>query len=210
MRQGVLAAVLALAAGAAEAECLTAQSAQTGVIFTREDGSKGTLVATGEGMMRVDYAFGRKDKISKVNALYGIYTQEAVAWQGDPEAVGGRGATVTKFNRSGREPLPEAGKTWKTRLRTVQTTADDSEAGSEVSRANYRVTYSYQAPREVSLSGCAYQMMPVEATFVGTEAHFTRRWAFFPDLGFGLETMYTDHRNGIETRMGLTALRMPK
>lgn len=199
-----------LAAQPLAAQCLTSRSVDTGVVFTRENGRTGSAVRVNDKLIRIDYAVGARNKVDRSDADWGIYTLKSQDWSGDPDLVGGVGVTETTFRRSGRAPEPQPGKAWKTRLRTASVTPTTTAEGKITSRATYQVTYSFQEPRDVTLSGCSYRMMPVEATFVGETSHFTRRWAYFPDLGFGLVTRYTDHRTGVDTRMGLTALRLPK
>lgn len=195
-----------MAASPVAAECLTAASLDTGVVFAREGGGQGTAVRSGRDTVRIDYALGDANRLDLVEARWGIFTTTALDRLGPPGTV----VTETTFRRSGRQKPPEAGKTWKTRLSTVSQAVAVQPGRPVKTRTDYQVTYSYQAEQQVSLSGCAYRMIPVEATFLGDESHFTRRWDYFPDLGLGLETRYTDHRSGIDTRKPLTALRLPK
>lgn len=202
--------MLAFLAGPATADCLTGASLDTGVIFTREGGRTGSAARGDRDTVRIDYAVGDKSRVDRVEAKWGIYTLKASDWMGTPGLVGGDGVTVSTFRRSGRMAEPQPGKVWKTRPHVSSVTETTTAEGSRKSKEDYQVTYSFQDIRDVTLSGCSYRMLPVEATFIGDTAHFTRRWAYFPDLGFGLETRYTDHRTGVDTRMGLTALRAPK
>ncbi|QYZ71578.1 hypothetical protein [Neotabrizicola shimadae] len=188
------------------AECLTEASLDSGVMFTRADGRTGSAVRGPRDVLRIDYALGDANRIDRVEAKYGIFTQKALDRLGPP----GTPATETIFRRAGRQKAPQAGEAWKTRLSIVAETEAVPPARPVKSRADYQVTYSYQSEQTVTLSGCKYRMIPVEATFVGDTAHFTRRWDYFPELGLGLETRYTDHRTGIDTRLDLKALRAPQ
>jgi len=195
-----------LAATPVAAECLTEASLDTGVMFTRADGRTGSAVRGPRDVLRIDYALGDPNRIDRVEAKFGIFTQKALDRLGPP----GTPATETTFRRAGRQKAPEAGEAWKTRLSTVAETEAVPPARPVKVRADYQVTYSYQSEQTVTLSGCTYRMIPVEATFVGDTSHFTRRWDYFPELGLGLETRYTDHRTGIDTRLDLKALRAPQ
>ena len=195
-----------MAATPVAADCLTMASLDTGVMFTRADGRTGSAVRGPRDVLRIDYAPGDANRIDRVEAKFGIFTQKALDRLGPP----GTPATETTFRRAGRQKAPVAGEAWKTRLSITAETEAVAPARPTKERSDYQVTYSYQAEQTVTLSGCAYRMIPVEATFVGDTAHFTRRWDFFPELGLGVETRYTDHRSGIDTRLDLTALRAPQ
>ncbi len=57
--------------------------------------------------------------------------------------------------------------------------------------------FTYLAAGRGKLSGCTYRILPVEAAITGKDATQTRRWPYFPDLGFGLETVHDGVKNGL-------------
>jgi hypothetical protein len=195
---------------AGQAACLNRASLDSGILFDRADGSRGLVVALSEGRVRIDYALGRADRVEVVEADWGIYTRSALQWTGPAGTPGTPGAIETTFRRTGAPPEPAAGAIWKTRLTTTAVTGATESQPRSRDRARFDVTYSFQDLREAVLDGCSYRMIPVEATFVGETAHFSYRWAFFPDLGFGVQTRYADHRAGTERKFGLTGLRLPR
>ena len=71
---------------------------------------------------------------------------------------------------------------------------------------HYSVSYSYLAESTATLSGCSYRILPVEATFINAETDLTRRFIYFPDLGFGLETRVIDRKGDASRELGLTSL----
>jgi hypothetical protein len=212
-RGALLAAVVLLAPllpSALQAACLNRASLDSGILFGRSDGSRGLAVALGEGRVRIDYALGRADRVDLVEADWGIYTRESLQWSGPAGTPGTPGAIETAFRRTGSPPEPAPGAIWKTRLTTTAVTGATETQPRSRSRARFEVTYSFQDLREAVLDGCSYRMIPVEATFVGESAHFSYRWAYFPDLGFGVQTRYADHRAGTERKFAVTSLRLPR
>ena len=118
---------------------------------------------------------------------------------------GGPGGSYT-YRFAGRPPVPTPGTSWKTTVSVKESQDIGIRSGPVVTRYSYDVTYSFQDTAEAKLSGCTYTIQPVEATFTGQNGHYSRRWIYFPDLGFGLETRQIDHRSGQDRKLGLTAL----
>jgi len=206
MKFAFLSLLLLALPGSAAARCVTAQDLATGITFKRQDGRSGTAVADGP-TIKVNYAAGSKtawedDRQTRM----GIYE---LTWSWTPTDeyyVGGGPGGDFSYKLSGKPPLPKPGTSWKTRISVLQTQDIGIESGPIKTRYSYDVIYSFQDTAQAKLSGCSYTILPVEATFTGSGTHFTRRWIYFPDLGFGLETRMTDHTTGQDRKLGLTAL----
>ena len=207
MKSPVLAMLLLCIPSFARADCVTPKDLTTGIAFTRQDGRNGTVQAEGKGLT-IDYAAGTKTAWQDFRrTTMGVYD---LTWAWSPTEeyyVGGGPGGSYNFKFSGKPPVPVAGKNWKTTLRVAETQDNGTEYGPQTYRYNYDVTYSFQDTKEVKLSGCPYTVMPVEATFIGKSEHLTRRWIYFPDLGFGLETRVIDHTSGEDRKLGLTAMK---
>lgn len=192
------------------AECVTVDSLTKGVTFTRQDGRTGLIRAAGKAF-EIDYATNSKtawadERLSRL----GIYDQ---SWHWSPSdeyyVGGGPGGDFT-FKFKGKPPVPAKTTSWNTTVSERKSLEAGLESGPVISRASYSVTYSYQASKTAKLSGCSYTIQPIEATFQNKDAHLTRRWIYFPDLGFGLETRVIDHKGKDSRELGLTALKPVK
>lgn len=199
MRRFALFACLALTPSIAAADCLTADSVTSGVSFTRADGRVGRVVAKDGGIF-VDYAAGKGLWTDERQTLLGIYETRSVTYFSD-EALIGSGDTSQTWDFRGKPPVPQAGESWKTRIKEYSVTSNSSEQGYADWSGKFDAVYSFLPEQEVKLSGCTYRVVPVEATFLGETGGFSQRWLYFPDLGFGLETKRNGEGNG------LTALR---
>jgi hypothetical protein len=172
-----------------------------GVLFTRKDGTTGQITAKGKAL-QVEYVTNRKGWHDSRTTRLGIFETHFSSWLSDAVLVGSA-PPVFDWSFSPSPPVPRPGVTWHTGIRQTET---DVGYGTEmvelVSRrgSNIEATFTYLAEAEAKLSGCTYRILPVEATFKGRDSTFTRRWIYFPDLGFGLET----RRDGVGN--GLTAL----
>ncbi len=199
MRHAILAACLTLLPLGALAECVTADSLAKGVSFKRADGRAGRVVAR-DGGIYVDYAAGKGLWTDERQTLLGIYETNTTSFFSDEELIGS-GDTRQTWKFRGKPPVPKAGESWKTRISADAVTDNSSEQGYQEWSGKFDAVYSFLPEMEAKLSGCTYRAIPVEATFLGEDGGFTRRWLYFADLGFGLETK----RDG--TGNGLTALK---
>ena len=199
MRHAILAACLTLLPLGALAECVTADSLVKGVSFKRADGRAGRAVAR-DGGIYVDYAAGKGLWTDERQTLLGIYETNTTSFFSDEELIGS-GDTRQTWKFRGKPPVPKAGESWKTRISADAVTDNSSEQGYQEWSGKFDAVYTFLPEMEAKLSGCAYRAIPVEATFLGEDGGFTRRWLYFADLGFGLETK----RDG--TGNGLTALK---
>ena len=206
---GSLALSLALVAPAlAEARCVEAGDLRAGITFKRQDGRLGTVRAGKDrGVVLVDYDSAAALSRDSRRSLWGVYETRTT--------LNGRdGETVITWKFDPRPPEPVAGGGWAGSVREGRRGAGEAVAppgfGSvekgeqEAVRKGIRglrVSYSFLPERVVKLSGCKYRAIPVEAVFAGAGAGFSRRWVYFPDLGFGLETRRDGEANGIVALM---------
>lgn len=188
----------------AEARCVEAGDLRAGITFKRQDGRLG-LVRSGKdrGVVVVDYDSASGVSRDMRRSLWGVYEtrttlqgkggETVISWKfeprpQEPQAGGGWAGTVREGRRGAGEALqlPGFGALEKDELDAVR-------KGARV----LRVSYSFLPERVVKLSGCRYRVVPVEAVFAGAGQGFSRRWVYFTDLGFGLETRRDGDANGI-------------
>ena len=190
----------------AHADCVTPDSLAKGVSFKREDGHTGIIRAAGK-MFEIDYATNsngiwRDKRLSRL----GIYDTE---WQSTPtneNYVGGGPGGDFSYKFSGKPPLPKADTTWATTVSERKSLEAGLQSGPVITRSSYKVTYSYLPTKTAKLSGCSYTIQPVEAHFTNKNTDLTRRFIYFPDLGFGLETRVIDRKGDASRELGLTSL----
>ncbi|OYZ88536.1 MAG: hypothetical protein B7Y00_04135 [Sphingomonadales bacterium 17-56-6] len=191
----------ALLAGSARAECVTADDLTRGISFTRQDGHSGHVQKKGT-KVEVEYVTDRDRWYDSRATRLGIHDTHFSAWMSDAYLLG---SLPPEFDWTYGTPPPEpaAGKTWTTAITQIET---DVGFGSYMRRqVTHQRTdlvgrFTVLDAGQGKLSGCTYRILPVEATFKGGGKSLARRWIYFPDLGFGLETK----RDGVQN--GLTAL----
>jgi hypothetical protein len=188
----------------AEARCVEAGDLRAGITFKRQDGRLG-LVRSGKdrGVVVVDYDSASGVSRDMRRSLWGVYEtrttlqgkggETVISWKfeprpQEPQAGGGWAGTVREGRRGAGEgsQLPGFGALEKDEIEAVR-------KGARI----LRVSYSFLPERVVKLSGCKYRVVPVEAVFAGAGQGFSRRWVYFTDLGFGLETRRDGEANGI-------------
>jgi hypothetical protein len=196
---------LLLSAPAAHAACLDAASISKGVAFTRADGRPGVAQAKGGGI-EIDYAAGSDTAwTDERSTRLGIYENTWSYMPADDYYVGGGPGGYWEYRRGGKDAAPVPGSTWSTTLRSTLTRETGTEYGPEVTRSRIKATYSFLDAQSVTLSGCKYTAIPVELR--GADAKLIRRWMYFPDLGFGLETRMASPETGRDLKLGLTAMK---
>jgi hypothetical protein len=185
----LFALLLALALpGMARAECPTKGDLAAGIAFARQDGRSG-LVASSDGQtFSIDYAAAEKGWKDQRVATFGIYETQAV--------IGGSAPARMIFTYTGTPPMPEPGSTWETRISSTAEWDDGSKDGIGGKAEAARVTYRFLPATEITLSGCALAVIPVEAELRG-DTPMIRHFNYFPALGFGLETGLGDTANGL-------------
>lgn len=206
MKLAVFAVFLSVLPAQIWAECVTAKDVATGVVFKRQDGRVGLVSGKGADIA-VNYAATSKTAwTDQRKTKLGIYELSWGYTPTDDYYVGGGPGGSWTYKLSGKPPVPEAGKSWKTRVSIESHVDDGTENGAKTLRSAVDATYRFLEPSTAKLSGCSYTILPVEADFKSKNTDFTRRWIYFPDLGFGLETRFSNHLNGEDRKLGLTAL----
>jgi hypothetical protein len=179
------------------APCLTADSLASGILFKRQDGRTGLAKAVPTGV-RIDYEISKSSyRVDQRATRLGIYELKT-EWEPSDEMIVGSGTleTTRKFETKG--PVPEPGGSYRVTVREEWYQADGTEKGYDKGRTTVTMQYSFLEAREVKLSGCTYTAIPVEATTKEDGAVIRRqRWVYFPDLGFGLETVRDGAQNGL-------------
>ncbi len=193
-----------LAPAMAAARCVEAADLRAGITFKRQDGRLGTVRAGKDrGVVLVDYDSASAVSRDSRRSLWGVYETRTTR-------NGRDGETVISWKFDPRPKEPQAGGGWAGSLREGRRGAGETgrlpgfgsveqsekDAVHKGIRA-LRVSYSFLPERVVKLSGCKYRVVPVEAVFAGAGEGFSRRWVYFTDLGFGLETRRDGEGNGI-------------
>lgn len=195
MLKPLLIAGLALFPLAAAAECLNADSIGKGVVFKRDDGRSGRAVAKDGGIF-IDYSTNPGTFTDERQTLFGIYELTTTEYASDEQLIGD-GDTVQTWKFRGKPPQPEAGGAWRSKISAYTISYNSSEVGYQDWKGRLEVAFAFLPAKTVRISGCQYTVIPVEATFTDDDHGFTRRWLYFRDLGFGLETKRNDDGNGL-------------
>jgi hypothetical protein len=167
-----------------------------GIAFTRKDGSKGVAKADGDEV-RIDYVTNRGAWTDIRFAKNGVFETSRTVEENEEPMVGSSAPTYS-WTYSPKIIMPADGATWSGRVReTVEVTISDENATVDRRRTQWKAMYRCFEPREVTLSGCAYQVLTVEAMFTGDNGGYNQRWVYFPALGLGLETRRNEVSNGL-------------
>jgi hypothetical protein len=171
-----------------------------GISFTRKDGSRGVARREGDGSVSIDYVTNRGSWLDRRRVRNGVFEISRVVEESEDPVVGNSAPDyVWTFSRKLMEPAD--GASWSGRVKeVVSVTISDEKGTVERQRTSWSASYRCFDPREVTLSGCSYRALTVEASFSGELGEISQRWVYFPDLGLGLET----RRNGVSN--GLVAL----
>lgn len=204
MKTVVASIVLSLVTVAAQAQCVQPGDIARGVVFTREASGTGTAVLAGK-YVQINYEAGKRGSTNKQVATLGIYPVQGHVADVPEGVIGVWFEESSTWRFQGNPPKPAAGKAWNTNLTVKSTGSDHSGDFKETKR--YKVAYQFEAPRQANLAGCTYTVIGVTARHVGNGEDFTNRYAYFPDLGFGLRTQYVDNATGRGTRYGITSLK---
>ncbi|MBE2278174.1 MAG: hypothetical protein IAE87_17975 [Rhodobacteraceae bacterium] len=197
---GLLLAAPLLARPVAAAGCAFADLAK-GVIFQRQDGSRGLARADSDGTVVIDYVTNRGAWTDQRRVKDGIFEISRVVEESE-EPVVGASAPSYSWSYSPRPPRPVDGMSWTGKVRErVEVTLSDAAGTVQRQKTRWTANFRVFDPRAVKLSGCSYQALAVEAHFVGEQGARSQRWVYFPDLGFGIETRRDGKENGI-VKMG--------
>ncbi len=198
LRALLLSCLLALPAAA---DCVTKADLVKGIAFTRQDGHAGRVQTQG-GALVVDYVTDHKGWYDRRVTRFGVFETQFDLWLSDAVLVGGEAPVmVWRFSPAPIAPQPDKGWT-----ASVHQVVSHIGYGSQMvklvnrDKSDLSAKFQFLTVIEAKLSGCSYRILPVEARFTGPGGSQTRRWIYFPDLGFGLETA----RDGVQN--GLTAL----
>jgi hypothetical protein len=209
MRIGVLVAAevaLTLLAQGAAAQCVTADDLARGILFDRQDAGTGTAIAMGGGAVQVDYDAGTQGYTDRRDMALGVYETAMTSVSAPPDVIGVWSEWTATRDFAGRFPAPEAGLTWETTV-TVRWEMSDFSGMPQSGRERLSAVYAFLEPNVVTLSGCAYQVIPVEVRLTSGERDQTRRYAYFPAVGVAIETRVTDNLTGDVVTNGITGLR---
>jgi hypothetical protein len=170
-----------------------------GIAFARKDGSKGVARAE-DDEVRIDYVTNRGAWTDIRRAKNGVFETSRTVEENEEPVVGSSAPTYS-WTYSPKIIMPTDGATWSGRVKeTVEVTISDENATVERKRRQWDAIYRCFEPREVTLSGCLYKVLTVEAAYSGEGSGYSLRWVYFPELGLGLET----RRDGVSN--GLTAM----
>ena len=194
------ACILVLLAPAAQARCVTAADLALGVAFTRADHRAGMVVSAGDALT-IDYATSHTSAWTDArSSLMGVFDLAADFHFNDAPTVGG-GSPRFVWTFRKHPPVPTPGTAFTTTVRQVRSEDIGTQFPKPDDVVSYTATYTFLDAKAVTISGCPYTVIPVEAAFAPINA--TQRWLYFPDLGFGIETRTrgfdheTPHNNGI-------------
>lgn len=187
----------------AGARCVGPGDLASGVAFTREDGRTGLAVARDGGVF-LNYDARSPVWTDQRQTILGLFERD-IRWfpQDEPTMGGAEAHRVRHFQPAlPRQVLPGlhvAGEVWE-----KVTTETQTDLGTLTDRYTYQADWQALEPLTVTIGGCAYAVIPVEATWTSTDPGAARfafqRWLYFTDLGFAIETKTS------QGRFGLTAL----
>jgi hypothetical protein len=204
-----IAALAALWAGPAAAQCLTAADLARGILFERQGAGTGSAIAAGDGVVQVNYDAARDGYTDLRNMAQGVYETTILTVAAPPDVVGAWSERTDTLRHAGRFPAPEAGSSWETAV-TRNWDIADFTGTPRSGRDRATAAYAFLAPMDVTVSGCGYQVIPIERRLTGDGFDYTTRFAYFPALGVALETRVTDHVTGTQRTngiIGMTAVR---
>ena len=168
-----------------------------GIAFQRQDGSRGLARLETGGDVVIDYVTNRGYWLDRRRVTHGVFEIGRVVQESEEPMVGASAPDFT-WTYSPKPVWPEDGILWSGKVKeSSEVTISDANATVERDRTRWTASYRCFEPREVTLSGCTYQALTVEATFVGDRGSRTQRWVYFPQYGLGLETRRDGVTNGI-------------
>lgn len=197
-------AVAALAAPAltrpAMAACSRPDLAK-GIVFKRQDGSRGLARREGDGTVVIDYVTNRGEWLDRRRVKNGVFEVARVVQENEFPVVGAS-APDYAWTYSPKIVAPEDGAVWTGRIKElVEVTISDERGTVERQRRRWEASYRFSDPREVKLSGCTYRALSAEADWTSDGTTISQRWVYFVDLGLGLETKRNGKANGITALM---------
>ena len=194
---GVLSSMPALA------DCLTAEDFDFEVGFLHKDGGETRVTFSEEepGAVLTEYRDTGGEPLRWTWSRHGIYP---VGEQMNISVVGVEDTTPWPMHEAeietvleGDPPLPVAGSAWE------GTGVDKRKAEDGQMDWPFRVVYSFDAEKVVTLSGCRYRTFGVNAAFTSEGAEWSARWVYFPDFDMAVQTKGSDSRYGGDWANGL-------
>lgn len=200
------AALAVMVTGTASAQCVTAENLARGILFDRQGAGTTSAIALGGGVVQVNYDYGRDGYADRRDMAMGLYETALSSVSAPPDVIGVWSERTESRDFAGRFPAPEPGRTWETTI-TMRWEISDFSGMPQSGRDRAAAVYAFLEPMEVTVSGCAYQVIPVEVRMAWDEFDYTRRYAYFPAIGVAIETRVTDNLRGSARTTGITALR---
>lgn len=168
-----------------------------GIAFRRKDGSKGLARREGDGTVVIDYVTNRGEWVDRRRVTHGVFEIGRIVQESELPVVGAS-APYYRWTYSPKPIWPEDGASWSGRVKeVVEVTISDENGTVERQRQSWTAEYRCLEPRDVTLSGCSYMALTVEAEFSGKGASRSQRWVYFPELGLGIETRRDGVTNGL-------------
>ena len=168
-----------------------------GIVFQRQDGSRGLARRETGGDVVIDYVTNRGAWLDRRRVTHGVFEIGRVVQENEEPVVGASAPDYT-WTYSPKPVWPEEGMLWSGKVRELsEVTISDANATVRRDRTRWTASYNCTEPREVQLSGCTHQALTVEATFVGDRGSRTQRWVYFPQYSLALETRRDGVTNGI-------------
>jgi hypothetical protein len=198
--------LLVLLAGPAAAQCLTSANLEEGILFDRQGAGTGSAIAAGDGVVQVNYDAAREGYTDLRNMAQGVYETSILTVAAPPDVIGAWSERTETRRHADRFPAPESGRTWETTI-TLEWDTSDFSGIPKAGRSRVTAVYAFLEPMDVTVSGCNYQVIPVELRVSGQALDYTTRYAYFPTLGVAIETRVTDHLTGTQTTTGIIGMR---
>lgn len=170
-----------------------------GVLFKREDGTRGLARRQLDGSVVIDYVTNKGDRVDRRRVEHGVFETWRLLSDSEQPVVGSA-PPEWAWSYSRKAVPPEPGKGWSGRVKEVRTDIGYGDYMKEIvtkSRSTWDAKFRFLEGKEVRLSGCVFSMIPVEATFTGKQGRHRRRWVYFPQLDLGVETRRDGVSNGV-------------
>lgn len=188
-----VAALCALLASPVWADCVTFDSVTKGVTVTHADGSVWTVRRGARNAIRMDQTNATGVYAKYIEGPYGVYPTESTR-----NGIGG----TAEYTYAKAPPEPGIGMGWTSNIKVNDIPHYDT-ARQDWRRGKARVTASDL--REVTLSGCSYQVMGVDVAMTVEDRVTVFHYAYFPDLRFGTQTRVI-YDGGTKVEAGIVAM----
>ena len=199
---GAALVVLAGLSAPAMARCVIPSDLARGIVFLREGTGMGTAMLR-EGAVELRYTAGNAEVELTYLADRGVFPRRVVEAYGPgaPVQPGERDEEIWRFASPPPPLVP--GVQWTA---SVAIQSQGTLFGQHDTREQGIATYAVGGPETVEIGGCRYSVLSVEGRIERGGATRQERFAYFPDLGFGLLTGVTDRGTGQGVQFGLLSL----